>query len=53
MFVNINILGDIIALFKFLYAFIVLDYKECENNLVKKKIINFRQIMENFIIFNF
>lgn len=53
MFVNINILGDIIALFKILYAFIVLDYKESENNLVKKIIINFRQIVENFIIFNF
>ena len=26
MFVNINILGDIITLFKILYAFIVLDY---------------------------
>jgi len=34
MFVNINISRDIIAIFKILYAFIVLDYKESENNLV-------------------
>ena len=53
MFVNINILQVIMALFKILYAFIVSDYKESENNLVKKITINFRQIMENFFIFNF
>ena len=53
MFVNINILGDIIALFKILYAFIVLDYKESENDLGKKITINFSQIMKNFFIFDF